>query len=736
MFKPYSVLMTVYYKVMPDELTASIQSILDQTVPTDDLVIVCDGPLPESLSTLLWDMAKAHPAIHLIPLPENRGSGYARQVGLTYCQHEMVAVQDADDISMLDRCARELAFFEAHPDTDVLSGTVLEFTDDPSHVLAKRVLPTEAEEVGAFACRRNPVNHPCVMFRKAATEKAGGYQEFYLLEDYYLWVRVLLSGGIIRNLAEPLLYMRAGSDMYKRRGGWQYAQSQKKLFAYMRDEGMISLSEYRRSVFIRTASALAPNGLRKAMFKAFNREDPDDSANSSRRLARYEFGIRTVLEGFAVLLFAVPWFGAYCRLLPAANSVFDDLICLFMYGMIFHLCADGFTVHHTAAQSVTELTLDVALTSFISNLLIWILMAILAPVMIPIRPMLFLLGTECILGTLWARGTHDYYFDHFPPKKTLLISTGQNPEHDIRRAIVFSGLDIRYHVWETVQPDGFLIDPDRYLAEQPEAVFLVDIAEGARNRILEMCAVRKVDTYVIPCVSDLLIQSAKPLHIFHLPIYKIERQSTDMLYLGVKRVFDIGGSVLALALLSPLFLVTAALIHHEDGGPVFYRQKRLTKDGRIFEVMKFRSMRTDAEKDGVARLSTGDHDSRVTKIGKFIRAHRIDELPQLLNIIRGDMSLVGPRPERPEIAADYEKTMPEFALRLQVKAGLTGYAQVYGKYNTTPDDKLLMDLVYIAHASVWEDFKICVATLKVLFDKESTEGIEEGETTARKEEAS
>ena len=198
----------------------------------------------------------------------------------------------------------------------------------------------------------------------------------------------------------------------------------------------------------------------------------------------------------------------------------------------------------------------------------------------------------------------------------------------------------------------------------------------------------------------------------------------------IKRALDIAFSTIALIVSSPVFVITAIAIKAVDGGPVFYRQRRLTKDGKLFDVLKFRSMRVDAEKDGVARLSTGENDDRITPIGRIIRKCRIDELPQLICILSGDMSIVGPRPERPEIAMEYEKELPEFALRLQAKAGLTGYAQVYGKYNTTPYDKLQMDLMYIAHPSIIEDFKIVFATVKILFMPESTEGIAEGATTA------
>lgn len=161
-------------------------------------------------------------------------------------------------------------------------------------------------------------------------------------------------------------------------------------------------------------------------------------------------------------------------------------------------------------------------------------------------------------------------------------------------------------------------------------------------------------------------------------------------------------------------MIILALIIRSDGGTAFYRQTRLTKDGREFQVLKFRSMRMDAEKDGVARLSTGENDDRITKVGHFIRACRMDELPQLINILRGDMSIVGPRPERPEIAEQYKKELPEFDLRLQCKCGLTGLAQVYGKYNSTPYDKLLMDLMYIAKPGLAEDIKICFATVNLL----------------------
>ena len=226
------------------------------------------------------------------------------------------------------------------------------------------------------------------------------------------------------------------------------------------------------------------------------------------------------------------------------------------------------------------------------------------------------------------------------------------------------------------------------------------------------------------------MSSAKQMHMFHLPIMRVQRYRPRPGYLFSKRVFDIVAASIGLIVLSPVFLITAIAIKATDKGPVFYKQERLTKNGKRFMIHKFRSMRVDAEKDGVARLSSGENDDRITPVGRFIRKCRIDELPQLIDILAGNLSVVGPRPERPEIAEEYMKEIPEFQLRLQAKAGLTGYAQVYGKYNTTPYDKLQMDLMYIAHPSFAEDIRICFATFKILFTSESTEGVAEGQTTA------
>nr|MCR4568112.1 sugar transferase [Pseudobutyrivibrio sp.] len=213
------------------------------------------------------------------------------------------------------------------------------------------------------------------------------------------------------------------------------------------------------------------------------------------------------------------------------------------------------------------------------------------------------------------------------------------------------------------------------------------------------------------------------------PLYVCKNVGMDGISAALKRFGDIVISLLAIIVGAIPMAIIAILIHAYDGGPVFYKQTRCTIGGKEYKIIKFRSMVVDAEKDGKARLAS-ENDDRITPIGHFIRATRFDELPQFFNILKGEMSFVGPRPERPEIIKEYVKEVPEFAFRTHVKAGLTGYAQVYGKYNTTSLDKLKLDMMYVEKCSVLLDIQLILMTLRVIFTKDSTEGVTEGETNA------
>ena len=257
-----------------------------------------------------------------------------------------------------------------------------------------------------------------------------------------------------------------------------------------------------------------------------------------------------------------------------------------------------------------------------------------------------------------------------------------------------------------------------------DAVIIGDIPAHERNQLMKLCFERSVRTYTVPKISDILLRTSTELDIFDSPLFLSRNEGLQIEQRIVKRLCDVVLSAVGLLLTSPFFAVIALMIKCTDRGPVFYRQDRLTKDGQVFSICKFRTMIQDAEKHTGARLAS-DHDDRILPVGRFLRRTRLDELPQLWNILKGDMSLVGPRPERPELAAEIEESIPEFAYRLKVKAGLTGYAQVYGKYNTTAYDKLKLDLTYIRKYSVFLDLKMILMTPKIMFLKESTEGVKE-----------
>ena len=382
----------------------------------------------------------------------------------------------------------------------------------------------------------------------------------------------------------------------------------------------------------------------------------------------------------------------------------------------------GFTIR-TPRRS--EIVYSQFLAFFISDAVIYIVICLISDGLVNALYMLLTLVVQFGISVIWVFTAHGIYYRVTPPAKTVVVQDKrETPDELLNR----KGMDRLFNVIRYVSVDECLRDMDGTL-KGADVVFLYGIHSHERNQIVKHCLYNHINSFIIPRIGDMIMSGAEPLHLFPVPVLTVENYNPSPFFLAVKRAFDLIVSLTALIILSPLMIVIAIIIK-SDGGTALYKQVRLTQGGREFNVLKFRSMRMDAEKDGVARLSSGENDPRITPIGHFIRKCRIDELPQLFNILKGDMSIVGPRPERPEIAREYEKIMPEFSLRLQAKAGLTGLAQVYGKYNTTPYDKLLMDLQYIAHPSITQDLMIMFATVKILFLPESTEGVAVGQTTA------
>lgn len=342
---------------------------------------------------------------------------------------------------------------------------------------------------------------------------------------------------------------------------------------------------------------------------------------------------------------------------------------------------------------------------------------------------------QCAVVIIYIYFANKFYLKIFPPRKLFLVH-GDRPVENILAKFAGRADKYKIEICRGIEDGTEKICAEimeEYQAGQINAVVLWDISNHERNIIFKFCYQNSIRVYIMPKITDVILIGAEELHVFDTPMLLTREYCLTVEQRLIKRLIDLVCSVLLLIIASPVMLLTAIAIKICDRGPVLYKQVRCTIDQKEFQILKFRSMKVDAEKDGVARLAQKD-DDRVTPVGKVIRKCRIDELPQLFNILKGDMSFIGPRPERPDIIRKYMEVMPEFAYRMKVKAGLAGFAQVYGKYNTSPYDKLKLDLTYIEKYSVWLDIKLMMLTLKVLFWPDSTEGVDSEQITALKEE--
>ena len=399
-----------------------------------------------------------------------------------------------------------------------------------------------------------------------------------------------------------------------------------------------------------------------------------------------------------------------------------------LYVLIIFFFTKVFGGYSMGYMRMTDIALSHVLAIILSGITGYLELCLICRDYVSPQPMIGVVAAELLFVLPWIYVVRKAYSWLDPPRQMLVIYGEHSPDDLIAK---INTRKDKYNICEEV---SYRIGHEKLypMIRQYEAVVLCDLPSQARNQIMKYCYQESVRTYVTPKISDILFRGADDIHLFDTPLLLSRNQGLSIDQRMVKRVCDILFSLCGIVLASPFMLLIALAVKLYDGGPVLYRQERLTRDGRPFLIYKFRSMSMDSEKDGARLAAKGD--KRVTPVGKIIRNIHFDELPQLFNILKGDMSMVGPRPERQEISDKYEQTIQEFSLRTKVKAGLTGYAQVYGKYNTTPYDKLKLDLTYIENYSLWLDIKIMLLTFKILFQKENTEGVDEEQTTAMKQE--
>lgn len=415
----------------------------------------------------------------------------------------------------------------------------------------------------------------------------------------------------------------------------------------------------------------------------------------------------------------------YNTQLPKAFYFWGHVFIAVVYAFILFIFSTMYGGLKIGSFRMIELMFSQVLATLVTNVIFYAIVTLLAYHFPSVIPLIVAMAAQCILIGCWILVATYIYRFLFPPLDVLLVYEGNTKDIFVQK------VKTRRHQFQINDKILATDDYDAITAaiDKHQAVMMWDVSAERRNVIFKYCYEHSVETYVMPKIMDIVLRGATPLHFFDTPLLLTKSSPLEVEQLIFKRLFDIVISLILIILTSPFMIITALFVKGYDGGPIIYKQKRLTLNNKVFYIYKFRSMRVDAEKDGVARLAQKS-DDRVTPVGKLIRKIRFDELPQLFNVLSGSMSFVGPRPERPEIAEQYIEDMPEFTYRTKVKAGITGYAQVYGKYNTLPYDKLKLDLYYIENYSLWLDIKLIILTVKILFKPDATEGVDSGSITA------
>lgn len=449
-----------------------------------------------------------------------------------------------------------------------------------------------------------------------------------------------------------------------------------------------------------------------------------DKFDQYKRLLRLGIaGVEILIE---TVFFSCVWLGTYnqMRLSPFENKGNLMMIGFYVLYLILFIYLYGGMKYAYFRKG--QLVLSQTLGTLIANVVIYfqILMVVGIFPFPTAWPILAVSAADVVMILILNQISEPVFKKLFPPRRLLLICDLEQKDNLLQK---IAGRKDLYEVTRCVSASEPL-----YLLKQEvqkcDAMMLYGIEEQKRNMLIKYCYERSIRIYVAPEITDILLRGADTLHSFDTPFLLLRNYGLSFEQRLMKRLMDLVISGILLIVASPFMLLTALAIRMEDHGPALFKQERVTANGRKFMIYKFRSMIVDAEKNG-AQFSS-KHDNRITKVGKFIRATRLDELPQLFNILKGDMSIVGPRPERQQYIEEFCQETPEFIYRLKVKAGLTGYAQIYGKYNTTPLDKLKLDLMYIETYSVLMDIRLIFLTLKIMFMKESTEGVEDGQNHA------
>ena len=433
-----------------------------------------------------------------------------------------------------------------------------------------------------------------------------------------------------------------------------------------------------------------------------------------------------VLAQMAV--FAYVWYTVYRGQIDEPFWRKGNWVLIAIYGLMFAMFAKLYGGLKVGYLKRVDVFYSLTLALLCTNVVEYFEITLINRWFLSPGPMIEMTGLQLILIIRWIWGSRYIYSKLYRARKLLVIYGDRDPGDDLIHKM--NSRKDKYDISGKVHSSVGEREIHK-LMRNYDGVIIWDLPSMERNRYLKYCFAHSIRCYVSPKISDIILMGSDRIHLFDTPLLMSRNMGLSIDQRAAKRVMDMVISGIGIVITSPIMLIIALAVKLYDRGPVFYFQERLTVGGRSFMICKFRSMCVDSEKNG-ARLAS-KHDSRITPVGKVLRNLHLDELPQLFNVFKGDMSLVGPRPERKTIMREYEKELPEFYYRLKVKAGLTGYAQVYGKYNTTPYDKLKLDLFYIENYSFLLDIKLIFMTVKIFFQKEVSEGVDDKQVNALKD---
>ncbi len=428
---------------------------------------------------------------------------------------------------------------------------------------------------------------------------------------------------------------------------------------------------------------------------------------------------------------------AFCKLIITAATVYAFLyltlhyypetdfwfkgyfVFVFLYAILYLAFASSYNCFHIGTLRLREILFAYFIALLLTNFIMYFVLCLAAKMLLTVWPIAIMMLLQWAAGALLYTGADRLYFRLHPSRSAIVVCS--DDMHELSTVGKITASKERYNICAVCgESDG--LDKICGMINAYSTVFMGEVNRQLRIELTDYCFEHNKRLIITPTIGDIIFHNAHETFIGDSLMYQCRDGAFSLEQLIIKRLMDIVISIIGIVLSSPVMLLSAIVIKAQDGGPALFRQERYTRNLQTFTLYKFRSMVVDAEKDGPQFTVPGD--SRVTRYGRFMRATRIDELPQFFNILRGEMSLVGPRAERIENVDYYLELMPEFRYRMKVKAGLTGYAQIYGKYNTTFEDKLKMDMLYIENCSLLRDFQLLFLTIRVLFTRESTEGFE------------